>query len=489
MTLSGSGADTAGSITEISNKLKRQVNYWSRFNLSLPGCITVAKSMLYSQINYLGCFLHLSERVIESYSSIIEKYVSGKLNIAKNRLTKSIEMGGLGLFDLTTFLDAQRVTWVKRAKSIDDWWKLSRYSRSMGDVFNVRSKDFNMEREPCLYTIVKSYEKFLVNFTKHGNNYKKAYLFSNNALNLGLRDRRVVDKNLFTAAFFAEHGQRIKKLLISDFLNEDGTYLNRENFVINTGIPFPLLTFQQLRGVVDTARIRYHSREEPEMVSVDIRTFINRSRTGSKRFRKILSVEISNYIPHNIVKFSDNMEIVAGLEDSKKINKLWNNGLLANSTRTFLFKLHNNTLGYNASVSHFVRHHSRNCTFCDIAGNQDVNDETPIHLFFQCDSVSRLLEEMFKWLTNDNTFDYTRKKLFTFFDRADLTQEKNIILTYASKTILKFVWDSKQRFCLPNINHCKTTLMQELDCLSKISNKFRNTLTRSGYTDGLDIGV
>ncbi len=306
---------------------------------------------------------------------------------------------------------------------------------------------------------------------------------------MGLHDRRVVDKNIFTAAFFAEHGQNIKKLMTSDFLNEDGTFLNRENFVTNTGIPLPILTFQQLRGVVDTARIRYHTREEPGMVSVEIRTFVNRSCTGSKRFRKILSVEISNYIPHNIVKFSDNLEIVVGHEESKKINKLWNNGLLANSTRTFLFKLHNNTLGYNASVSHFVRHYSRNCTFCDIAGNQDVNDETPIHLFFQCDSVSGLLDEMFKWITNDNTFDYTRKELFTFFDRAELTLEKNIILTYASKTILKFVWDSKQRFCLPNINHCKTTITQEFDCLSKISNKFRNMLTRSGYTDRLGIGA
>ncbi len=103
--------------------------------------------------------------------------------------------------------------------------------------------------------------------------------------------------------------------------------------------------------------------------------------------------------------------------------------------------------------------------------------------------MSGLLEEMLKWLTNNNTFDFTRKELFTFFDSAELTNEKNTILTYASKTILKFVWDSKQRFCLPNINHCKTTLMQEIDCLSKISSKFRNILTRSGYSDVLGIGV
>jgi hypothetical protein len=183
------------------------------------------------------------------------------------------------------------------------------------------------------------------------------------------------------------------------------------------------------------------------------------------------------------------MEIVVGLEESKKINRLWNNGLLANSTRTFLFKLYNNTLGYNVTVFHFVRHHSRNCTFCDIAGNQEINDETPFHLFFQCNSVSGMLEEMFKWLTNNITFEFTRKELFTFFDRADLTNDKNTVLTYASKTILKFVWDSKQRFCLPNINHCKTNLTQEINCLSKISGKFRNILTRSGYSDVLGVRV
>jgi hypothetical protein len=286
-----------------------------------------------------------------------------------------------------------------------------------------------------------------------------------------------------------DHGLSIKKLSISDFLNDDGTYITWVNFVTNTGIPLPLLTFQQLKGVVDTARTRYRSEEGPGIESVDLRTFVNRSRAGSKRFRKILSTEISNYIPHNIVKFSDNTEIVVGLEDSKKINRLWNNVFLANSTRTFLFKLYNNTLGYNAAVSHFVRHHSRNCTFCDIDGNQDVNDETPIHLFCQCDRVSGLLEDMFQWLTNDNTFDFTRKELFTFFDRADLTYEKNTILTYASKIILKFVWDSKQRFCIPNINHCKITLEQEIGCISKISSKFRNILIRSGYSDVLGFGV
>jgi hypothetical protein len=100
-------------------------------------------------------------------------------------------------------------------------------------------------------------------------------------------------------------------------------------------------------------------------------------------------------------------------------------------------------------------------------------------MFFQCGSVSKLLEEIFKWITDDSTFEFTRKELFTFFSRDELTVEKNTILRYVAKTKLKFVWDSKQRYCHPNINHCKITILPELDCLSKISNKFGHILTSS----------
>jgi hypothetical protein len=110
------------------------------------------------------------------------------------------------------------------------------------------------------------------------------------------------------------------------------------------------------------------------------------------------------HIPHNIVKFCDNVDIVVGLEDSKKINQFWNTSYLNNSTRTFLFKLYNNTLGYNTTVSHFVRNHSCNCTFCDVVGNEDINDETPFHLLYDCEQVGELIDSIFKWVTDDNDF-------------------------------------------------------------------------------------
>jgi hypothetical protein len=54
--------DTEKSVRQITQKILDNITKWERFNLSLPGRILIAKSILYSQINYLGCFLEFSHR-------------------------------------------------------------------------------------------------------------------------------------------------------------------------------------------------------------------------------------------------------------------------------------------------------------------------------------------------------------------------------------------------------------------------------------------
>jgi hypothetical protein len=259
----------------------------------------------------------------------------------------------------------------------------------------------------------------------------------------------------------------------------DGSYTSRNEFVASKEIPLTLMMYQQLKGVIETARIRYRTVTNNNVV--DIVTFLNRLRKGSKRFRKILSEGSADYIPHNIVKFADNVDIIIGLEDSKKINRFWNTHYLSNSTRTFLFKLYTNSLGYHTAVSHFVSNHSRNCTFCDVEGNQEINDETPIHLLYSCERISVLIDSIFKWVTDDNDFELSRKEYFCFFSRDDLTIEQNFILTFFVKTVLKFIWDCKQRFCLPVVNRCKTYLQQEIVCNCSVNSNFRQMFTSTGY--------
>ncbi len=390
--------------------------------------------MLYSQINYLGSFLPIPDNMLETYNTAIFNFVSGKLNIAKNRFSRDIEMGGLGLFDLKNFLDAQKIAWVKRSKSLDDWWKISLYSKSYGTVFNVRSDEINAQYLPCIKNIVTGYEKFMFSLTKKNENFQDAFLFRNKSLTIGIRDNRVLSDQNFTAAFFNTHKHKIQNLRVSDIFIEKN-YVGLNIFRLNTGMPVTLFQYQMLKGIVETALVRYRKHAEPEQTTVDVATFVNRSKKGSKRFRKILTFAISDYIPHNIVKFRDNVDVVIGLECAKKLNSLWNSNIFSNSTRTFLFKMYNNSLGYNNAVAHFVRNHSPNCTFCDLAGIPEVFIETPLHLFFSCGTSEPFIEAMFKWFVNDDTFEFSRTEYFTVFDRAELSSSKNSMLTVFSKLL------------------------------------------------------
>jgi hypothetical protein len=68
---------------QISRKISENVTKWSRFGLSLPGRILIAKSMLYSQMNYLGCFLPFSDEIYQGWETQIHSFVTAQLRISK----------------------------------------------------------------------------------------------------------------------------------------------------------------------------------------------------------------------------------------------------------------------------------------------------------------------------------------------------------------------------------------------------------------------
>jgi hypothetical protein len=194
-------------------------------------------------------------------------------------------------------------------------------------------------------------------------------------------------KNFFGPDFFSMHANKLYCLKYSDFYTENGAMIPAATVVENTGVPLTVLMIQTLRGVCNVAKTKYSKKELEQPVGVDVRTFIMRSKRGSKRFRLLMAARSITDTPHNINKFARNMDIIINGTQAAFLNALWTNNFFNNNTKTFLFKLHNITLGYNNAVSHFVAGHSPCCTFCDAAGDADINAETGQHLFFDCVSM------------------------------------------------------------------------------------------------------
>ena len=245
--------------------------------------------------------------------------------------------------------------------------------------------------------------------------------------------------------------------------------------------------FNKLKKVCENGKLKFRKSDLNSKKCMDFDEFFNRPVKGSKRYRTILAHSSNPYqdaVPHNMIKFADSFDILIDLENSKKLNSFWNKSFLSNACRTWLFKFYNNTVGYNAMVSHFVRGHSDNCTFCDILLVPEQNRETGIHLFYQCTITENVTNRVFSHYMEVNTIP-TRQELLVGFNT--FSHQKNSALNLISKLYLKFLWDCKVRKCLPTPEGAIQMINYELKTICKISTETRLTFLGSGIDTDRDL--
>jgi hypothetical protein len=345
-----------------------------------------------------------------------------------------------------------------------------------GNVLNYRSCMIDRNKTPILYEFATAYEKFLCAYTKYKENFWQSPVFENAALFLRLRDRITLSENFFTPVFWSENKGRILSLTVQDFFVNKESFKTWDQFKNTTGLDLNREAFNNLKNIASNAKLKYSKKEANDKKTVDIGTYLARKVKGCKRYRKKILGPEPESVPHNLVKFSSNTETIIDLESERKINSIWNRTYLSNSTRTFLFKLHNNTAGYNKAVAHFIRGHSPNCTFCDLTGNQDVEDETVLHLFYSCITAENFIESIFSWILGERA-NISRQEFFVNFNRHD--HKKNEALFLISMLIKKFMWDCKQRFTIPNLEHAKVFIKEEIKIMCYCSKKAKKIFSNA----------
>jgi hypothetical protein len=276
------------------------------------------------------------------------------------------------------------------------------------------------------------------------------------------------------------HTHSVWNLKVKDIVKEDGTAWDHISFCNNTGINMRENKFRTMRDACLAARDRYRKIKPYDKTATDIGTYLCRVKKGSRHIRRIFCESTNESVPHNIVKFSETAEIVLNYEESKLINGLWGRSFFDNATRTFLFKLHNNTLGTNARVSHFARDQSRLCTFCNITRNPEDESESVLHLFFQCRSTEPVVLGIQEWALN-NRFDFesvSRRNFFGVYTFDSVA--KNIVMQVIGVLIKKYIWDCKTRHGIPNLNDGKDFVRGELDRILSQNSKMNKSYVASG---------
>jgi exonuclease III len=467
----------------IEEKIRNQINFWMRFELSLPGRISIAKTFMYSQLNYLGCFLPMERERINNIETLIEGYVKGPLNISKARMTLPREEGGVGLFSVETFLSGQVCTWGKRAQTLDDHWKIRLYKNSLGSTLNLRSRFFDPSAEPILHNIATKIEDFHGKLTTKKNNIIESFFVDNPAFTYGGELPQKFDERLFGVDNFSAHRYRLGNLKLAQFLDPNNRCVNHETVVQLIGFHITNEKYDNIRRCFNTISANI-VRPIALGSSVELKTFCNRFKRGSKPYRKILTDPVPDEIPRNISTYAENTQTIIGLEMGRLLNGFWGFTFFSNNMRTFLFKMHTNLLGLNNRVAHFVQDHSPICTFCRIRLLENAEDESTLHLFYECPSVEDIRNLFFRWCYNmDDAYVISRQEFFLIQRSAGTLTGTTLIKSTLAKLFQKYIWDCRNRFCLPNLDSAKEIVSQEIKTIVGISKKMRENLNDSGLAN------
>ena len=174
-----------------------------------------------------------------------------------------------------------------------------------------------------------------------------------------------------------------------------------------------------------------------------------------------------------MVRFAANTETIIGLDLSEKLNASWNFGYLDNTLRTYIFKMHNNQLGYNHVVAHFADNIEPYGSFCLLTRNHAPARDTALHLFYSCPIVEPLNESFFSWVLGEHNIP-RRSEILGYFKMYNTAN--NTILFIVTKILQKYIWDCKLRKTLPNQADVRLNALDEFKILKKVSQKFNMLL-------------
>jgi hypothetical protein len=160
---------------------------------------------------------------------------------------------------------------------------------------------------------------------------------------------------------------------------------------------------------------------------------------------------------------------VGNVQVKDMINGLWSKNYFGSDLRTFVFKLHGNTLGLNSRIHHINAEREPTCTFCQKAKIFPCMRETFEHFFWYCPQTASIIKTFSdRYLTAELT-----KELFFTGISEHVADEGFFVVA----TVLKYIlWQFKLRKKLPSWPAVESELNYTLGIIMGSSKKLKGKI-------------
>ena len=225
-------------LTDRLNNMNKLINIWKARNLSLRGKVTIIRSLILPQIQFLFSMIYIPDKILKDIDSILFKYLwdNKPSKIKKTTLIAPIKEGGFNMVDVFAVHTAAKCGWLKRilAGNTEMTWKnimLSRLNITIEMLNrNIVFSKFTQCKSLFHTQIMKSWNEFY----NKTDIYKTIEILDQNILYNQLIK---IDNKHITGAFLGINCRQVRTLKIKDIIDENGTFFNSVQTYQKLGIP------------------------------------------------------------------------------------------------------------------------------------------------------------------------------------------------------------------------------------------------------------
>jgi hypothetical protein len=331
------------------------------------------------------------------------------------------------------------------------------------------------ERGPILKNIVNSYVLFRNAFGTIRNNYLFCPLLNNSCFSFKIGG----EKTFLDDEFFNNNMPNLvanrKTICYNDFTDAAGNVksINQLRAQIDRDISADCVRI--IRSCMTNIKKLFSA---DSVAACTIHDFMGKKIKGSKRYRLVFNESGNAYRKKTAKTPLRNYFSIAGIDNrlesnSLKLNGIWNLYFLPSDLKTFLFKLHHNTLGLNCRVHHFNELRDPSCFFCVKAGLLPAPRETFEHFFWHCPTTTTLLKNFWEYYL---VGEPCQKKFFSgIVDTTDKTSVPAAVVFGVFKFCL---WNFKLRKKMPTAPSINSDFLYVFNSILGSSKKFRESTQR-----------
>ena len=383
--------------------LEKQIKQWEKRRLTPLGKITAIKVLMIPAFNHLFITLPNPEQdIIDNINEKLFRFLwNNKVKIKRNVVIKQYLEGGLKMVNLNAFIDALKLTWIRRIFNTDSKWqdfiKLHiECQKLIGCSAQYIKKRIDNIKNTFWVDVLNSFLKFndKLKITDE-ESVIKCPIFHNKHIQ--------IDGNTIFYDSWYRNGVRF----VNDLLKENGEFYNIQEFSEIYGIKMNYLQYWGTLNAIKT----YLRKEKIALTKKSPNPFIpshilpiKQNKQGARKMYDILNT---------------NDEIPTGKQSwNKKYNfeeKDWKTiYMFPFKTTTYsLLRWFQVSLNYNILVTNKLLHYMKIkedsiCTFCT------QEEETITHLLWQCNVTKVFLNFVTTWLQSFNIYIELSEELFLF---------------------------------------------------------------------------